>query len=259
MRGFLFTLLTSGLLAALANPGVRADDTCLCQPSYEMDAELRGPVAAYAAQPGDIYMSTDNLFWAEAGHRLAISGPPHHSGIVIARSDGRLAMLEAGPFNGIRVETVDLDYCLQEHERRGEKVWIRRRRTPLTAEQSACLTKWAEAQDGKRFAVFRLLGQITIFRSRGPLRTYFMGGPHGERSAYFCSELVMETCVHVGLLGPATTRPSATYPRDLFFDKSVNIFLNEHFTLADGWFPPARWITAPNSKQPEATSDGHAH
>jgi hypothetical protein len=255
MRWPLFALLTCGLVAELAISGVRADESCLCHPSYDMDGELRDPQAAYTPQPGDIYMSTDKLFWAEAGHRLALSGPPHHSGIVVARSDGRLAMLEAGPFNGIRVQIVDLDYCLEEHERRGEKVWVRQRRTPLTAEQSACLTKWAEAQDGKRFAVFRLLGQITIFRSRGPLRTYFMGGPHGERSAYFCSELVMETCVHVGLLDPATTRPSATYPRDLFFDKSVNKFLNEHFTLADGWYPPARWITAPHPKEPEAPQD----
>jgi hypothetical protein len=55
----------------------------------------------------------------------------------------------------------------------------------------------------------------------------------------------MESCVHVGLLDPATTRPSATYPRDLFFDKSMNRFLSEHFTLADGWLPPAWWVSYP--------------
>jgi hypothetical protein len=245
MRGLLLPFLPCGLLLGIAAPGANAGDNYLCQPTYTMDEEERGPSHVYAAQPGDIYMSTDKLFWARAGHFLAFSGAPHHSGIVVARSDGRMAMLEAGPFNGIWVEIVDLDYCLAEHQRRREIVWIRQRRTPLTAEQSASLTKWAESQDGKRFAVFRLLGQITLFRSRGPLRTYFMGGPHGERSAYFCSELVMESCVHVGLLDPATTRPSATYPRDLFFDQSMNRFLSQHFTLADGWFPPARWVTSP--------------
>ena len=154
-------------------------------------------------------------------------------------------MLESGPLNGIWVELHNLDTCLGEHEKRGKRMLIRRRRTPLTCEQTACLTRWAEAKDGKRFAVFRLLGQITVFRSRGPLRTYVLGGPHGERHAYFCSELVLESCVHIGLLDPATTRPAATYPRDLFFDKSTNKFLNEHFTLADGWYPPARWVMCP--------------
>lgn len=49
----------------------------------------------------------------------------------------------------------------------------------------------------------------------------------------------METCVHVHLLSAEITRPSATYPEDMFFDKSKNLYLNSHFTLADGWQPPA--------------------
>jgi hypothetical protein len=55
----------------------------------------------------------------------------------------------------------------------------------------------------------------------------------------------MESCVHVGLLAKETTRPSATYPEDMFFDRSNNIFLNRYFTLADGWHPPARWVGNP--------------
>jgi hypothetical protein len=86
------------------------------------------------------------------------------------------------------------------------------------------------------------MAQLTCFRSRGPLRTYVLGGPHGERDCYFCAELAMESCVHVGLLPRDTTRPCATYPQDMFFDKSYNYFLNNHFTLADGWQPPARWL-----------------
>jgi hypothetical protein len=86
---------------------------------------------------------------------------------------------------------------------------------------------------------------MTPFRSRGPLRTYVMGGPHGERSSYFCSELVMESCVAAGILDPATTRPAATYPRDLFFDGSINVYLNKHLNLSAGWNPPARWTSRP--------------
>jgi hypothetical protein len=87
--------------------------------------------------------------------------------------------------------------------------------------------------------------QLTPFRSRGPLRTYLLGAPHGERNSYFCSELVLESCVHVGLLSRCITRPTATYPRDLFFDQSPNLFLNAHFSLAPDWYPPAQWTSCP--------------
>lgn len=252
MSRFLRPFLLSGLALLLGSHAV-CGQTYLCQPAYAIDDVLRGPTEVYQPQPGDIYMSTDHLFIAKAGHRLALSGPPHHSGIVFARPDGSMAMLEAGPFNGIWVETLDLEYVLKKHEEYGEKVYVRRRRTPLTREQSAALTAWAMAQDGKRFAVFRLLGQVTILRSRGPIRTEFMGGPHGERSSYFCSELVMESCVAAGLLNPCDTRPSATYPRDIFFDHSTNCFLNEHMHLEEGWYPPARWVSCPLTEGTQGT------
>jgi len=232
-----------GLLGEVA--GREPYGSYLYQPAYSLDGVLRLPAEPYAAQPGDIFLATDNALWAQAGHCLAFSGAPHHSGIVFARPDGRLAILESGPYNSIVVETVDLLEHLCTHELRGEKVWMRRRRMPLTPEQSAWLTAWALAQEGKPFAVARLLAQITPFRTRGPLRTYFVGKPQGERDKFFCSELVLESLVHVGLLDPATTRPSATYPRDLFFDCSLNPFLNCHQNLSAGWYPPARWTSCP--------------
>jgi hypothetical protein len=115
----------------------------------------------------------------------------------------------------------------------------------LTLEQSACLTEFALRQDGKWFALGRLGVQLTPFRTRGPLRTYFMGKPHGERFSYFCSELVTEACVAGGLIPAETARPSATYPHDLFFEHSLNPYLRHHFSLADDWDPPARWVSCP--------------
>src|SRR5262249_12484550 len=77
-----------------------------------------------------------------------------------------------------------------------------------------------------------------------PLRTYFMGGPHGpNRCSYFCSETVLEACIYAGLLDAKNTRPSATFPRDMFFDNSLNLFLKTHFTLAPCWYPPGRWTS----------------
>ncbi len=115
---------------------------------------------------------------------------------------------------------------------------------PLTDDQSARLTAFVERQDGKPFAVWRLMAQVTPFRTRGPLRTWFVGRPNGDRNAYFCSELVVESCVAAGLMDAATARPSATYPRDLFFGHSLNLYLDEHLQL-DQWDPPARWSEGP--------------
>ena len=101
------------------------------------------------------------------------------------------------------------------------------------------------AQDGKLFAWVRLLGQMTPFRSRGPLRTYWMGGPHGTRFSYFCSELVLECLLAASLLDPNRTRPSATYPCDLFYGTSTNTFINDNLDVNAAWEPPARWTLSP--------------
>lgn len=244
MNATVASVLLCGLLLG-QEKAINYDAGYLCQPAYAIDEEMRLPCKKYVPQPGDIYMSTDKSWIINAGHRLALSGQPNHSGIVICLRDGTPAILEAGPFNGLKVEVVDLSHDLNKHIERKEQVWIRQRKTPLTKEQCDELTEWALRQHGKPFAARRMLRQMTPFRTRGPFRTYIMGTPNGERDRYFCAELVMETCVHLGLLAPETTRPSATYPEDMFWDKSKNRFLNQYFTLADGWHPPARWVSMP--------------
>jgi hypothetical protein len=235
----------------LANPSAdnavsEAPPGFLYQPAFAIDDLRRGTAESYHPQPGDIFFATDNDWLQIVGHRAAWSGPPHHSGLTVARPDGRLAILEAGPHNGLKVQLIDVLDHLRSYESKNELVWIRRRRVPLTAEQSSSLTDWAVRQDGKEFATIRIAGQVTFFlRSRGPLRTWLVGGPHGERDSYFCSELAMESCVHVGLLDAAKTRPAATYPRDLFFGDSLNPFLHLNLALNSGWEPPARWTEHP--------------
>ena len=61
----------------------------------------------------------------------------------------------------------------------------------------------------------------------------------------FCSELVTEACVAAGLLGPERTRPAATYPCDLFYGRSWNLFIDRHLDVNAGWCPPARWTSHP--------------
>jgi hypothetical protein len=217
----------------------------LYQPAYCLEDVWIGSARPYRPQPGDIFLATDQSRLMRIGHWLVGGAGVHHSGILFARSDGRMTLLEAGPFNSVRIETMDPYEHMLDHVRAGNCVWIRQRCRPLTAEESACLTAFAEAQDGKPFATLRLLGQLTILRSRGPIRTVFVGKPHGNRDSFFCSELVLESCVAAGLLNPATTRPPATYPRDLFFGHSYNLYVDRHLPLEEQWFPPARWAPCP--------------
>src|SRR5207302_4838149 len=213
----------------------------LYQPAFEVEGELRGPSKAYHPQPGDIFLSTDQLRIAVIGHMLAGGQGVHHSGLIVLRPNGRPATLEAGPHHVRWVRVLDIEDNLGRYLEEGNSVWIRQRKTPLTAEQSRLLTDFAMNQDGKKFAWERIMIQVTPFRSRSHLRYTSMGGPHGERRRYFCSELALETLLAAGLVDPERTRPSATYPGDLFFGASENSFINENLDINASWEPTARW------------------
>lgn len=242
----MLSLLCSVLsLTAAAGPvDVPCGGSFLYQPAFCIDDVLRGPPEPYLPQPGDIMLRLDSSIFWRVTHAMALAFDPNGSGIIFARPDGSLAVLEAGPNDTMHVGTLDMLPHLGEYAAVG-KVWIRRRKVPLTPEQSCQLTAFALAQDGKRFALPRLGAQLTIFRHRGPLRTYFVGKPRGDRASYFCSELVCEACVAAGLLDPERTRPSATYPRDLFFGRSLNPYINTHLDVNAFWCPPARWTNHP--------------
>lgn len=238
-------LMAAGVLLACASahaqPCPSVIESYLYEPNYCLDYALRGKATAYLPQPGDILLATDkNKFW-KVTHDLAFAFEPHNSAIIVRRRDGRLGILEAGPNDTIWIKILDMLPHLKEYADKGP-VWIRKRKTPLTAEQDALLTEWAEKQCGKRFALGRLAVQLTIFRDRGPFRTEFMGKPHGDRASFFCSELVTESCVYAGLIDRETARPSATYPHDLFFDRSYNRYINQFPPLVHDWEPPARWL-----------------
>ncbi len=239
--------MLSVLCSLLTMGGANVPAPCgsyLYQPAFCIDQVLREPAEAYLPQPGDIMLRLDGSTFWRVTHYMALAFDPNGSGIVFARPDGSLAILEAGPNDTLWVKTLDMLPHLQEYAAEG-RVWIRKRRVPLTPEQSACLTSFALAEDGKKFALIRLGGQLTPLRSRGPLRTYFVGTPQGDKKSYFCSELVCEACVASGLLDPDRTRPSATYPHDLFYGRSLNLFVDKHLDVNACWYPPARWTCQP--------------
>jgi hypothetical protein len=242
--------MTASVLALLMTCGTSsATDASPCsflaQPAFCIDDLVRGPTQPYVPQPGDIFLATDQALWARGGHWLAGGAGVHHSGILFQRSCGGVGLVEAGPFNSVKIEVLDPLRHMRNHVAAGDKVWVRRRAVPLTPEESARLTAFIECQEGKPFATWRLMGQVTLLRSRGPIRTPFIGKPHGVRDSYFCSELVTESCVAAGLLDPETTRPASTYPRDLFLDHSFNWYVDRHLKLAPCWDPPARWLECP--------------
>ncbi len=219
----------------------------LDQPAFDLDHEsFRPPQAVYEPQPGDIMFSISKYLVYRLGHTAAGAGEPSHSGIIFRRPDGCMAALEAGPFDIPLIRSMDLIPYISAYNKRG-KVWIRARCVPLTPEQSCRLTEFALKQENKPFARLRLYAQVTPFRSRGPLRTEFIGGPHGpDRVSYFCAEMCSEAIVYAGLIRPEDARPAATYPHELFFDDSRVPFLNRHFKLGPaGWSPPARWRPHP--------------
>jgi hypothetical protein len=217
----------------------------LYQPAFEVPGELRGPRRPYHPQAGDIFLSSDQLRIAVVGHMLVGSQGVHHSGLIILRPDGRPATLEAAPHHVRWIRVLDIDDNMRRYQEEGNSVWIRQRKTPLTAEQSKLLTEFAMNQDGKKFAWERVMMQVTPFRARSHLRNTSMGEPHGERRRYFCSELALETLLAAGLLDPERTRPSATYPGDLFYGASDNSFINENLQINEFWEPPARWSLSP--------------
>jgi hypothetical protein len=233
-------VVSAGCLTAVPEPAV----SYLYEPSYCLDDVIRGDAVPYLPQPGDIFLATTDSRFMRFGHWVAGANAPHHSGIVFRRPDGKLAVLEAGPHNELFISAWDLLFHLESYL--PEKVWIRKRRVPLTCEESARLTEFAMVQEGKPFALLRIVLLTTPFRNRGPLRTNFMGKPHGpDRDKYYCAELVMEALVYAGLFDATKARPSATLPRDLFYDRSPNPYLNRTLNLSPCWYPPARWTNCP--------------
>jgi hypothetical protein len=218
----------------------------LYQPAFAEDFVIRVPARPYQPQPGDVVLSADGSKFWKLMHNLAGTSHPTHSMIVFAMPDGRPAILEGGPHDTLKCRVLEAVPHMTSYEAEG-RVWVRRRCVSLTPEQSCRLTQFCLYVNGRDFSLRRLAVQLTPFRTRGPVKTEFVGKPHGpDRDAYFCSELVCEACVDAGLMDPETTRPSATYPRDLFFSGKLNPYLVHHMKAMDAtWEPPARWTGSP--------------
>ncbi len=232
------------------------------QPAFILDKELRGPFRPYVPQAGDIIVESDDRLTWKWGHNLAKTGHPHHSAVVFQRADGTFATLQAGGHDKepSKVGITDLREHLQTEAaktgRRERRVWIRQRKEPLSAEQSAALTQYAMEVERRRFARGRLFLMMTPWRAKGPIRTAWLGKPDLDRGNFYCSEMVATALVAAGALDADLARPGAMFPRDLFFGTCRNYFVERGLKpLNQCWHAPARWLpgcdVCPDGKRPE--------
>jgi hypothetical protein len=156
--------------------------------------------------------------------------------MVFRKTDRSLAVLEAGPDDTTRVSVLHLEKRLHQFHQHYPKgtIVIRRCKKELTEEQSKALTKFAQAQDGKRYAIGRLLLQGTSMRTRGPVREKLLGGTTLDRDSWICSELSVAAGTVAKLFGPKVVHSNVAYPRDL-----VN---NARYDLSASWHDGALWL-----------------
>jgi hypothetical protein len=194
------------------------------------DGKVHKQTRPYAPREGDLIFYDDHsLVWTVL-FAWAGSGPPLHMGIVIRRPDGSLGVLEAGPNDTVKVDIIEVRKRLKEFE---GTITIRRCKTKLTKEKSAALTKFAMAQDGKPYAVLRLLLQGTSFRSRGPIRELFLANTYLDRWSWICSELAVAAGSVAGLIDPNAVPSNVVYPLDVLDDHRYD--LSRHFHGAEVW------------------------
>jgi hypothetical protein len=204
--------------------------------------KIEREVVRYTGREGDLVFYDDrNPAWT-ALFVYAGTGPPLHMGIVFKKADGSLAVLEAGPDDTTRVSLLHLDKRLQQFQQHFKgTITIRRCKKELTAEQSMALSKFAQAQDGKRYAVGRLLLQGTSLRTRGPVRELVLGRTVLDRDSWICSELSVAAGTVAKLFDPKVVHSNVAYPRDLVD--------NARYDLSESWHDAAVWLPNPPSEK----------
>ena len=129
---------------------------------YRLTYLPRFPLRDYHPQPGDVIFSTTDNRLATARYALALTCRPTHVGIVVRMPGGELGVLEAGGGDSHLTRTTTVP---ERFARATDKaIWVRRPLTPLTAEQSAALSEFANAVEGRPYASRRQTAQGTIFR-----------------------------------------------------------------------------------------------
>ena len=219
------------ILSLLASPGY-TDQPCQTAPPMHFQARscesgCSAGEEVYVPQAGDLLLFRNRNILARAAYYITLSGSTTHVGLVVAKPDGSLTMLEAMP--GDPVIMGDLGKRMVEYT---GQVSVRRRKAPLTTEESARLTAFACAQVGKPFHLLGLLVPPVSFPFRVLSRP--VDPTCLERSRWICTSLLLRTCISAGLICPDTINPEGACASDVATDFCLD--------LSCGWNVPDRLI-----------------
>lgn len=176
----------------------------------------------YLPQPGDILLFDDENPLYHFLFSLRGAGPPVHVAIAFARADGSPALLDlTGPT--VRTGRVSLLEVMPRLETYHGVILVRRLRKPLSPCQCADLCQFAMAQQGKDFALGRMLLQGTPFCCRSGLRHYLFAGTCMNRERWLCSELVVAAATAAHIVDPGNFPANSIYPGDLAYDQKYDL------------------------------------
>ena len=155
---------------------------------YLLSNQAEGKAIRYEPQPGDIVLYDDFNCFFHIIFTLARTSPPTHAAMVVTRPDGTISLLELTGPTTIFAKVVVMDVETRFKDYPGT-IMVRRVRTPLTPDQCHDLTRFAQTEAGKSFALGRVILQGTPFCPRVGLRRMLFGKTCTTRSRWFCGIL----------------------------------------------------------------------
>lgn len=190
------------------------------------DHALKNDPISYSPREGDIVIFTSRSPIYVLVYSLGGTGHPFHIGLIVRRSDGTLAILESGAVGGEKVKLSPVGPRLKQYrcEKKDALFWVRPICFSLTAQQSRCLTSFAEAQVGKEFGTAR----AARFALPGEPKTKSTS----NQETWFCSELTAQALKHAGMIR-GVPRPAAILPDDFYHNRDID--------LNFGWQPSLAW------------------
>ncbi len=192
-------------------------------------AQMSVPASeGYAPQAGDLILFRNKNVVMNLLGALSFSSRTTHAAIVVARPNGQLALLET-PVVAASVKFNDIRHRMESYS---GQLWIRSPHVPLTAEQSAKLTAFAAAQEGKSYDVLGFLAlpislPVPLFNRQNGLED------DHKASRWFCSSLAVSACAVTGLIDANAVWPRGACADDLRDDLILD--------LSAGWRPAQPW------------------
>ncbi len=230
----LWTLPAILALLAASQPASADEVGFLKSERKNADGAVVQEICAYEPREGDlVFYDDDDEVWS-ALFAYAGTGSPLHMGVVFKKPDGKMALLEAGPDDSVWVKIIDVDKRLPQFQEDFKGlIQVRRCKKKLAGKESKELTKFAVAQDGKRYAIGRLLLQGTAFRERDMKDDITKGQTILDRDSWICSELAVAAGTVAKLFDPDVVHSTVAYPRDLVD--------NARYDLSGNWSNAAVW------------------